>query len=516
MSSTPILEKADDRHLLGVDVEQRKRFLAGHVIIRSSGEPAASFNGQLILWWLANLLSRQFRVVRRIEFDVPSVPMRPGIALFGHQAGLRETLVGTAAMIAGEKIVTSAEATSDADLILHVAPRLVSAAERDYVIWGDGWRCAAARSIDLPVGFGRNAIGPMLAATLGAAEAFQRITDWRSEGRVERAPLYLSAWNGKCGASWGDLYDGPIVGELPIEPFYLCGAGAVGQALAATLAYIPGRSGHAVILDGDPLDDSNLNRYCLSHRQSPPSKPDACKTVLESERFLVDAQPYYWDKYTALPAPRTRSSVLNDLEGQHRYRLIMSCVDKNPARHSLQNMWPRLMFGGSTSGLSIKVSRYDCATGECLKCAHPLPSDPTIEEEARNLRSMSEDEREKALSVLSFEKADAVRAYLADPGCGHAAESFLTELGAIRRREFSVGFVSVASGIFLAVGLIQHAMRAGDLVDGETNHFSFSFLNRKPGRHFFGRESNCGCAGAEGAFFRRHWSLSETARPEGF
>lgn len=431
--------------------------------------------------------------------------MRSGIALFGHQTGLRETLIGTVTQIAGERVEASVEVTHSADIILHVAPSFVCGAERDYVIWGDGWRCAAARALDIPADTTRNAVGPMLAATLGAAEAFLRITDWKGEGRVARNPLYLSAWSGQSADSWSNLQDGPLVTDPSIEPFYLCGAGAVGQAMVATLAYFPGRIGHAVILDGDPLDGSNLNRYCLSHRNSPPSKPGACKAILETAGFLVDAQPYFWDRYTALPPPRTKSSTLNNSERQHKYQLIISCVDKNHARHSLQNMWPRHMFGGSTSGLTVKLSHYDCATGECLKCSNPVPADPTIEEEAKALRSMSENARENALSVLPPEKSDAVRAFLADPGCGHAAEPYLTELGEIRRREFSVGFVSVASGIFLAVALIQHAIGVGDLVRGDSNHFSFSFFNRIPGRHFFGRDSGCDCAGVGGALFRKLW-----------
>jgi len=509
MSSTPTPEKADDRHLLGVGAEQRKRFLSGRVVVRSSLDIAASFNGQLILWWLANLLGRQFNVVRRIEFDVPSIPMRPGVALFGHRSGLRETLVGTVEQIAGDKVAASLEVTADPDIILNVAPKSVEGAERGYVIWGDGWRCAAAVTLDIPAGDGQIAVGPMLAATLGAAEAFQRITDWRGEGRMAREPVYLSAWNGKSAVRWNDIQDGPAVGELPIEPFYVCGAGAVGQALVATLAYFPGRTGHAVILDGDALDGSNLNRYCLSHRGSPPNKPDACKEILENERFMVDAQPHHWEKYTALPPPRTRSAMLNASEAEYKYQLIVSCVDRNPARHSLQNMWPRYMLGGSTSGLTVKVSNYDCATGECLKCSNPVPADPTIEEEAATLRKMTEEEREITLSKLSPEKAADVRAYLADPGCGHAAEQYLTELGEMRRREFSVGFVSVASGIFLAVALVQHALGDGDLVQGDANHFSFSFLNRRPGRHFFSRDSGCGCGGVGGAFFRKHWALPQ-------
>jgi molybdopterin/thiamine biosynthesis adenylyltransferase len=505
MFTEPAIEEPGDRHLLGLRREQKRKFYPGCVRVRVSTEIATSHNGQLILWWLANLLARQFNVVSHIEFDVPAVPMRPGIALFGYQPGLSETLVRTVAQIAGQTVAASIASTAPADIILNVDPRFTKCTDRDYAIWGEGWRCAAAAVLDVPVGVGHVAIGPMLAATLGAAEAFQRITDWQGEGRMQREPLHFSAWDGKAASEWAALRDGPSITELSIEPFYLCGAGAVGQALAATLSYFPERSGHTVILDGDPLDDTNLNRYCLSHRDSPPGKAEACRAILESTRFTVDAQSVYWEKYQELPVPRTNSPILNAFEAAFKYRLIISCVDKNVARHALQNFWPRLILGGSTSGLTTKLSSYDCATGECLKCSNPLPVYPTIEEEAQILRNMTQPDRETVLGQLPPKKAAAVRAYLADPGCGHAAEQYLTELGEIRRREFSVGFVSVASGIFLAVALIQRTLGIGDLAQGDANHFSFSFLSRKPGREFFTRENSCECAGTGGVLFRHLW-----------
>lgn len=96
------------------------------------------------------------------------------------------------------------------------------------------------------------------------------------------------------------------------------------------------------------------------------------------------------------------------------------------------------------------------------------------------------------------------RAFPQRPGI--VCARYLNELGEIRRREFSVGFVSVASGIFLAVALIQHALGSGDLVRGSANHFSFSFLSRKPGRHFFARDSDCECTGVGAALFKQLWS----------
>ncbi len=504
-------EALGDRHLRGFDPKQKQQFYAGRVRVQTSVVVAETRTGQMILWWLTNLLTRQFGVVRQIELDVPDSAMLPGIALFGHQATLHQTLLDTAVKIATNRISVTTKALDGADVVIHIGPRFSGGTERDFAIWGEGWRCAAAATLDLPSDDGSIAVGPMLAATVGAAEVFQRITNWRGEGREPRPPFYFSAWDGNTASEWAALTIGPDIRPLAIEPFYLCGAGAVGQALVATLAYFVDRSGHAVILDGDPLDRTNLNRYCLAHHQSPSGKAEACKAVLETGAFTVDAEPNFWAAYQRRPFPRTKSPNLNADEAAYKYRLLISCVDKNGPRHELQNFWPRVILGASTSGLTAKVSRYDCVTGECLKCSNPLPTVLTIEEEAAALRALTQSEREKALSELKPEHAAVVRSYLEQSSCGHAAEQFLTELGQIRRREFSVGFVSVSSGVFLAVALVQHAWGQRELFSDAANHFSFSFLSRKSGHEFFLREPSCDCAGGGGQFFRQLWINSATS-----
>jgi hypothetical protein len=43
------------------------------------------------------------------------------------------------------------------------------------------------------------------------------------------------------------------------------------------------------------------------------------------------------------------------------------------------------------------------------------------------------------------------------------------------------------------------------MVQRDGNHFSFSFLSRKPGHDFFGREASCECLGAGVVLFRQLW-----------
>lgn len=497
---------SEHRHLIGLTSEQKAQFYSGRVRVHARSEVVSTRCGQLTLWWLANLLGRQFDVVRELEFVVADAPLLPGIALFGGETSIRGAMVTTVAMIADQKIAVVPQSTTPFDLELHVTPTYVAHADNEFAVWGTGWCCSAGVAIEAGPKDSDISVGPILAATMGAAEAFQRITNWSGEGRTARGTLYLSGWDGAPAASWNLLREGPQVGQLCIEPFYLCGAGAVGQALAATLSYFPDRVGHAVVIDGDPLDDTNFNRYCLAHKKSPTGKAAACKSVLQTPKFVVDDRDCFWEDYQKRPLPRSSSDELNGLEANYKYRLLVSCVDKNGPRHALQNFWPRLILGGSTSGLTAKTSLYDCFTGECLKCSNPLPRLPTIEEEAKNLRTMERAVRESVLAQLPPENRALVRSYLEEQICGHAAEQFLTELGEIRRREFSVGFVSVASGVFLAVALIQHALGSRALVSNNSNYFMFSFLSRKSRREFFGRDDACDCAGDGGRLFHQLWT----------
>lgn len=494
-------EKLGDRHLRGISPEARSEFLTGHVRIVAAAHVAMTRRGQITLWFLANLLARQFGVVRRIEFAVPDVSLLPGVAFFGSAPTLTAALVSTVHGIARDTIeVHTGPDARTSDLEINVTPIFSVGVERRAIgIWSAGWRCAAGSHLECDESEeGDDPIGPILAACLGAAEAFRCITNWKGKGREIARTLYFSAWDGEERDSWSALARGESCSDLRLPPFYLVGAGAVGQALAATLGLCRGLHGHAVILDRDPLDETNFNRYCLAWSGCGTSdKTTLSADALRSAGLTVDPIPVHLDQYLQLPTPRTGSPEMNADELAYRFPLVVSCVDKNHARHSIQNLWPRLIFGGSTDGLSAKIMRYDVAgQGECLKCANPITEEPTIEAQAEALRKMAPEQLAATLAALPASDQEAVRRYLADPKCGELAETVITELGREQRREFAVGFVSVGAGTLLAAALLQHAMARGNRMNDTANLVTLSFQSCRARSDFYRKDPTCECGKA--------------------
>ena len=48
-------------------------------------------------------------------------------------------------------------------------------------------------------------------------------------------------------------------------------------------------------------------------------------------------------------------------------------MDDNGARHAIQQLWPELIIGGSTHGLTAKAITYDLSGEQlCLNCFNPV------------------------------------------------------------------------------------------------------------------------------------------------
>ncbi len=175
------------------------------------------------------------------------------------------------------------------------------------------------------------------------------------------------------------------------------------------------------------------------------------------------ASELQWPQY-ALELPHVgQSADLQRREGEYRYELVMSCVDKNQPRHAIQAYWPRYVMGGSTDGFGIQVAAYDMETRyECLMCSNPITATlMTIEGAAESLRGVPLRERREMLIARGLD-ADVIEQYLNDPKCGELGERELTkfmEHGG--NPEWSVGFVSVAAGTLLAAQLMKFAIGGG-------------------------------------------------------
>jgi molybdopterin/thiamine biosynthesis adenylyltransferase len=248
---------------------------------------------------------------------------------------------------------------------------------------------------------------------------------------------------------------------IALPTFYMAGAGAVAQAAALTLAGLPSVTGHASVADPDALDLSNDNRYALAtlHDDGQPKVP-----MIEHfpKQRGVEVFPFTgtWQDYVTRCGRDANRADLDALERKFLYRLVLSCVDDNSARHAIQNLWPDLIIGGSTYGLTAKAITYDmCGDQLCLKCFNPVVErNERVRERIAQALAMSPDEQARFFAELGIDPVNAT-AYLQNPGCGQLTEKDLDRFAA-GEPMMSVGFVSVAAGVLLAAQLLR-LMQAG-------------------------------------------------------
>lgn len=504
-----------DRHLggLGGEFAPATERSAQGVVISAGASAAATLSGQHMLWMLTNLLARQDGVVTDLILEVPDVDAFPkAMVLGGGGQRLGSALTSLATSIISDRIRISSRLSSlpdDAPVQVHFGSSILAA-------YADGWRFAIGDVVDLPRARPSSSIAaaPYFAACVLAGEVFKAFRRY-DRPRNDAFPLFFSLWSFEAADSWVVLDAGP---EAPpaLAPFYLVGAGAVGQALLATLIASDVPMEHVTSMDGDAIDDegTNLNRYCLTTTADiGTSKALIAERVLSAHNIPGFAFSGTWEEYQASDRLGQRAD-LRSLEASFRYESVLSCVDKNPARHSIQRFWPRVLLGGSTLGLGISVVNYDMQSDfECLMCGNPLPVDSwSVDKQATALRAMTTVERQR-LAEATGANAAKVEAYLNDESCGHLG---LAEIKKFRvapgEAEWSVGFVSVAAGVLLAVETLRtvgFGMPGSDM--GAARRFSLGSLSGRTSAHR--RREGCECLTRGLRRFMENWpGRKEAAR----
>lgn len=476
----------------------------GRVLVGADSGTAATKAGQHALWMLTNLLCRQFRLVTSIGFDIPAtIPLQPRVAAFGGAPLLADALKNCVRLVAGAHVgICDAEsvdgAAYDFEIVIGRPCRSPRAPLRLIAI-AEGWRLYLGRDLwipdhppssDLP-------FAPYMVACFAAGEVFKRLRGMK-EGKGafidEGKPLFLSVWSGSKGESWADLDSGPSVDGLSFPALYFAGAGAVAQAAGLTLGGLLDVNGHATVVDPDTLDLTNDNRYVLStinHDQQP--KAPLLAAFLSERGFSQYPFEGSWQAYVTRQDREANREDLADLERRFLYRLILSCVDDNGARHSIQNLWPDLIIGGSTYGLTAKAITFDMASGQrCLKCFNPV-DDRNVKVRARlkEARLMTPEQRESFFRALGVDPV-AANQHLRQPECGQLSEADLNRFAA-DDPAMSIGFVSVAAGILLAIQVVRLELAGRDALTERGAILMANFY--KPGLRWLPSlpESECDC-----------------------
>lgn len=462
------------------DIAQRHRSTLGgrltdrcvplEVVVTLDRSVAETHIGQHLAWMLLNLLARQADEVVRISLRVPE-----GIRLAGSLGPLvpssatdLATALRAGIALVNPRVLNSGGAPRAAAAI-RVGPGALGRGDLVLATSATGWAgYVGQQPSETFADEDYNPIGAYVAACLCAGEVFKfaRGVVPAHGDRPER--LWLDAYRFEISS----VFDGgspPLPTDLRLGPAVIVGAGAVGNALLHALAVVPQLRGELTLIDSDPrgVDDTNLNRcvlFGLGDLGRP--KASAAKTAFAGSDVRVDPVDESWQAW--------RQANPNTPLG-----LVISAVDTNRARHTIQDALPDLIIGASTNGMLARANLYDVASGgPCLRCGNPLEAVMADDEAIALLQGLDASLRREQAVRLGVD-LDTLEAFLKDPiaRCGTVDPATLRRFAAERDEPaWSVGFVSALAGVFLAAEYLKLSLDPPrTALDAMMNTFRFQF-----------------------------------------
>lgn len=463
MDTDATRNRVADRHRGTLGGRFTDTLLPAKVTIALSEVVARAATGQHLAWMLTNLLARQAVEIGDIALDIPAaVPVAARLGpLVPADGDLRDALLA-----GGRRINPGAfdeAAPFVATVAVRVGPGEPGAGDFRIFTTADGWAGYAGSEPAETIGADGNPIGAYVAACLCAGEIFKFVRGMQPAAGAFAEQLWLDAY----GLTVAPVPPArvPLPESLALPPAVVAGVGAVANGFLHAL-YPLAASGDLTLLDGDPegVADTNLNRYVLfgqPHLGMP--KASTAATLFAGLPMQVRGVDDTWQGWVAG-------------QGGRGPDLVISAVDKNGARHAIQDALPRLILGASTNAMRAQVNRYDVRDGgPCLRCRNPVEATLADDAAVAALRALAPEER----AARAGGDADALETYLADPQahCGMiAGETLRRFAGVAEAAEWSVGFVSALAGVLLAVEYLKEGMGHPErMLDAGRNTFRFQF-----------------------------------------
>lgn len=228
-----------------------------------------------------------------------------------------------------------------------------------------------------PVGCGRsrNPFGAAAAACLVSANAFRTVFAANLPNPERDSGLALSMFDYRCHPAPQVGCEVPRGGpdlelfDLNLAETILGGVGAIGNATVWTLARVTGLHGALVLVDGERVELSNLQRYVLTtqeHAASTTLKVELAQSVLDAglaqrsgSALTVLPHPLIWGEYL-----RQRAA--------YRFERVATAFDTIDARLAVQAALPRRIVNAWTQQGDLGVSRhYSFGHAPCMGCVYP-------------------------------------------------------------------------------------------------------------------------------------------------
>lgn len=155
-----------------------------------------------------------------------------------------------------------------------------------------------------------------------------------------------------------------IEGEINLPKLVMVGAGAIGNSFLWTLRNYPLiAEGEIVLIDGEKIELSNLQRYLLATQKDiGKTKVKVAKEFIKGCKIKIDPIEKKWEE-----------KVTED--NDWRNEIIVVCVDSAEDRMSIQASLPKKIFNAWTQTESIGISQHlNFLEDACLACLY-LPEE---------------------------------------------------------------------------------------------------------------------------------------------
>jgi len=185
----------------------------------------------------------------------------------------------------------------------------------------------------------------------------------------------------------------PEIGEINIDETVLVGLGAIGNGVVWALSKLPKIEGSLILVDHEPIELSNLQRYILADQNSiDKKKVDIANVFLQHTSLKIHPVPSNWNDYITARASWNIKSVA-------------VCVDSAEDRIEVQGALPKKIFNAWTQQEDIGVSRHiHFVESACLCCLY-FPTDEK--------KSISQ-EIADSLNFIGIQEERIIRDYLAN------------------------------------------------------------------------------------------------------
>lgn len=466
---------------------------AGIVVVQVVEQHADAAAIQHTVWMIVNLLCRLEGVVEEVVIDIPEgIALRSNVIPFA--PGSTDLCDGILAGAQAIGIVPARVERGGSPTVVIGPGVRVEGAFRCY---GEAWQGGISRNDVAQLPASELPVGPYIAACMATAEIFAgaRFRDFKAT-----TSAWYCTWSHKGGAVQHE--PGPPTVETELE-HAIIGVGAVGSTIVQALWATPGVRGAITLVDGDEkgVEDTNLNRYPL-FGQLHIGAPKAT----EASRIASDCG-ITW-------TPHDSSFEQLDLNALGTDRIV-SAVDLNRPRHSIQSRYPSELLSAST--LDLRAEILCCGPpgeGACLACFNPPEPGATDDELRQHVGELAEAERAN-LAEETGQSVAELDEWVTTGRCGRGTPGLIARLREADElpANFAVGFVSVMSGTLLTAELLKRDVQAPAL-RADAQHASFQFFDQaseRNGANFLGRDPRCTrCQPGEIAtnIWRSRWRMS--------